>query len=369
LNQYYSKEIPVGFDRWFGLHGNSKYYNYTLNENGEIVNHKDSPEDYLTNVIKEKALEFITNQTVGKPFFAMLSVPSAHAPFTPENKYFDTLKSYSAPRTRNFNVGAKPFKKHWLMTMEPRTLPENVTEKIDEIYHRRLETLLSVDDLVEEIVLQLSKQHLIDETFIIFTSDHGYHLGQWAMPWDKRLPYETDIRIPLIVRGPNIPFDVVIKSPVMLIDLAPTILNWAKIPVDYRFIDGKPFDSLLINDTIEERQMLVEYWGEGNQETFNPECPWRRSQRLDGCTVESACKCYDSWNNTYSCVREFAKDKNFIFCIFEDHENYQEAYDLDNDFYQMENIGFEILPSIQAKYQIIVENLKSCRGDSCRIVK
>lgn len=371
LNQYRTNEVPVGYDQWFGLLGNSKYYNFTLNENGNLVKYNDSAEDYLTTIVKNRAIEFIQNQSTGKPFFAMLSVPAAHAPFTPENKYKDFYQNASVPRTVNFNVGAKPFKKHWLMTMKPTELPDSVIETIDRFYQRRLETLLSVDDLVEEIILQLHKQSMMEDTFIVFASDNGYHLGQWAMPFDKRLPYETDIKVPLIVRGPNVPFNKVVSSPVLLIDLAPTILNWAKVPIDYSDYDGKPFDSLLMsfeNTKIQERQMLIEHWGEGNSETYNNQCPYRKSQRLDGCTLEADCKCQDSWNNTYSCVRHIAEDTNFIFCAFEDRESYQEAYDLNNDFYQLENIGYDILPSIQAKYLLLIDNLKICKGPSCRIV-
>jgi N-acetylglucosamine-6-sulfatase len=358
LNEYYSEKVPIGYDSFFGLHGNSRYFNYTLNENGKIVKYKDSSDDYLPNVIKKNALDFIQKQSAEKPFFAMLSLPSCHAPFTPEEKYKDFFHNVSAPRTRNFNVGAKPFKKHWLMTMEPRKLPEDVVETIDDTYRKRLQTLLTVDDIVEEVVLQLNKQQLIDDTYIVFTSDHGYHLGQWAMAWDKRLPYETDIRVPLIVRGPSIPIKSVEPSPVMLIDLAPTILNWAKIPVDMKELDGKPFDYLLKNnaDKIEERKMLIEYWGEGNVDTWNHECPYNKHQRLSLCSPDMACKCQDSWNNTYACVRHLAEDVNFLFCMFEDHEKYQEGYDLDSDFYQEENVGFDILPSQQAKYQIMVRN-------------
>lgn len=371
LNQYYSKEVPKGYSQFFGLHGNSKYYNYTLNENGQLVEYSDSEEDYLTTVLKQKALSFIQNQTHDKPFFAMISTPAPHAPFTPENKYKNIFKNISAPRTKNFNIGAKDFEKHWLMTMEPKTLSEEIVSKIDEFYRSRLETLLSVDDLVEEIVLQLSKQKLIDDTYIVFTSDHGYHLGQWAMAYDKRLPYETDIRVPLIVRGPNVPIKRVVTAPVMLIDLAPTILNWAKVPVDYNETDGQPFDIYFVENpaTIPERKMLIEYWGEGNAETANPDCPYRKSQRLWGCDKEFSCKCQDSWNNTYACVRHMNEDLNFVFCTFTDREKFQEAYDLDTDFYQMNNIGFDILPSQQAIYQIMIENLKACKGDSCRVVR
>lgn len=372
LNQYNSREVPIGYDQFFGLHGNSKYYNYTLNENGNLTKYQDAPDDYLTNVVKQRALSFIKNQTALKPFFAMLSVPAAHAPFTPEDKYKDSFRNVSVPRTRNFNAGAKEFTKHWLMTMEPREMNKEVIATIDAFHHSRLETLLSVDDLVKEIVQQLTTQELINDTFIIFTSDNGYHLGQWAMPFDKRLPYETDIRIPLIVRGPHILHKTVVSSPVLLIDIAPTVLNWAKVPINMSAIDGKPFDHFFADDNsgnIVARQMLIEHFGEGNTETFNSECPYRRSQRLSGCTAEAACKCQDSWNNTYACVRHIEHDINFVFCIFDDRESYQEAYELDNDYDELENIGFDILPSVQAKYQIIIQNLRNCKGDQCRIVK
>lgn len=377
LNQYYSKKVPLGYDHFYGLHGNSKYYNYTLNEDGKLVKYRDTSDEYLTSVVKNRALEFIQRQTSEKPFFAMLSVPAAHAPFTAEDKYKDYFQNVSVPRTENFNVGAKPFKKHWLMTMEPRELPEAVIERIDGFYQRRLETLLSVDDLVEEVVLQLNKQSLIDKTYIVFTSDNGYHLGQWAMPFDKRLPYETDIQVPLIVRGPNVAFKSVVNSPVMLLDLAPTILNWAKVPVDSADFDGLPFDHLLSGlvhpsspkEKFQERQMLIEYWGEGNVATYSPECPYKKNQRLSNCLADSACKCQDSWNNTYGCVRHLADDVNFLFCTFDDHESYQEAYDLNDDYYQLDNIGYDILPSVQAKYLILIDNLKSCKGANCRELK
>lgn len=369
LNQYESKDVPVGYDDFNGLHGNSRYYNYTLNENGETVAYGDAPEDYLTNVIKAKALQFIQRQSTSKPWFAMLSVPAAHAPFTPEDKYQDFYQNETIPRGLNFNVGAKPFKKHWLMTMEPEELPDEVIETIDGFYHSRLETLLSVDDMVEDIVLQLGQQKMLENTFIVFTSDNGYHLGQWAMPFDKRLPYDTDIRVPLVVRGPNVPMDAVVNSPVMLVDLAPTILNLAKVPIDIEQFDGQPFDHFLTSSYkggIEERKMLIEYWGEGGAETYNPDCPYRKSQRLSGCSLEASCKCQDSWNNTYACVRHLGPEDNFIFCTFKDLESYQEAYDLETDCHQLHNIGFDILPSVQAQYQVMIENLKECRGATCR---
>lgn len=86
----------------------------------------------------------------------------------------------------------------------------------------------------------LRRKGQLDRTWIVVTSDHGYHMGQFAMPIDKRLPYETDIRVPLLVvaashnRPPanNKSRDIEIDSlSVVSIDLAPTVLHMAGLPI------------------------------------------------------------------------------------------------------------------------------------------
>ena len=66
----------------------------------------------------------------------------------------------------------------------------------------RWRTLLSVDVLVEKVVHALEQYELLADTYILLTSDHGYHLGQFAMPLDKRLPYEFDIRVIIVGASP-----------------------------------------------------------------------------------------------------------------------------------------------------------------------
>ena len=62
--------------------------------------------------------------------------------------------------------------------MGPSPLPANVLTKLDEIYRRRWETLLSVDDTVSTVYAQLKTKQLLDDTYIIFTSDNGFHMGK-----------------------------------------------------------------------------------------------------------------------------------------------------------------------------------------------
>lgn len=68
--------------------------------------------------------------------------------------------------------------KHWLLRMSPSPLPDSMLPELDRVYRQRWETLLSVDDLVESIVIELYSLGLLDNTYLIVTSDHGYHVGK-----------------------------------------------------------------------------------------------------------------------------------------------------------------------------------------------
>ena len=72
-----------------------------------------------------------------------------------------------------------------------RPLNSTLVSKVDEVFRNRWRTLLSVDDMVDEILQSLSDRNLLQKTVVIFTSDHGYHLGNYGLPLDKRMPYDT----------------------------------------------------------------------------------------------------------------------------------------------------------------------------------
>lgn len=104
-------------------------------------------------------------------------------------------------------------------------------------------------------------------------------VGQFAQPWDKRQPYETDIRIPLIIRGPGVKKNRISTLPVSAVDFAPTLLDMAgiKSPED---MDGRSFYNEMLNNNVEYKIILIEYHGEGNSKSIDSNCPWAYDDNL-----------------------------------------------------------------------------------------
>jgi len=415
LNQYGKKKgggvghIPQGWDWWAGLVGNSKYYNYTLSINGKRRHHGDNYTlDYLTDVIRDRAVEFLDKQNSETPFLMVLAPPACHAPFTPAPQYMEKYKNKQAPRNPAFNRHqADDTKKHWLIETEPRQMSNQSIEMVDEIFRNRWRTLLSVDDLVSSVYSVLDTKDLLSNTVVLYTSDHGYHLGQFGMPVDKRLPYEFDIRVPFWISGPGISSNQTVSTPVLSIDIAPTLLDIAGLPPS-PVMDGLSFLSLIQSNNktranmsnliktneITENQLeavqsieedytpdittnftgiqgrhsfLVEYWGEGSKSTSSPSCNsqlYGDLSNLAECDKRFQCKCQDSRNNTYFCVRTHGQEDS-IFCQFQDVDTFQEMYNIKQDPFQLTNIAHLLQNDTLQYYLKVLGLLKNCKGTEC----
>ncbi|MCL4134637.1 UNVERIFIED_CONTAM: hypothetical protein GTU68_001091 [Idotea baltica] len=370
LNQYGMdsvgglSHIPPGWDSWIGLKGNSVYYNYTLSINGTPIFHSDDPqEDYLTNIIKDEGVKFI-QETSGSssPFFMMLSAPACHDPITPEPKYEQSLLDLQIPETNNFNI-ANGEDKNWFVRLGEQPLKDNVIEDIEEMYRNRLRTLMSVDDMIEAVVQALDDQNNLNNTYIFFTSDNGYHLGQFSLAKDKREPYEFDIRVPLMVRSPGIEEGVQIESVATNIDLAPTFLDLAGISVP-NSMDGMSLKNFILGmDVSSERTILIEHTGEGSQDV-NSGCEYLGTG-LAYCLPELDCKCQDALNNTYSCLRTLGNGKNEKFCKWNDDEQFEEYYDIGSDPYELNNEVNNLNNSYYDNLENSLNYMVNCSGNEC----
>lgn len=145
---------------------------------------------------------------------------------------------------------------------------QTVLDYNDYFYRCRIQSLQAIDEMVEAIVGRLEKLDLLENTYIIFTTDNGFHIGNHRLPPGKGCPYEEDVNIPFYVRGPGVSKNAVIDSPTSHTDIVPTLFELAGLPLRADF-DGQamPVKPEMKKDAKSEH-INIEFWaqhlGEGD---------------------------------------------------------------------------------------------------------
>ena len=236
----------------------------------------------------------------------------------------------------------------------------------------RLESMLSVDVMVGEVVNALAEQDELNNTLIIFTSDNGFMLGEHRLG-NKQVAYEEAIRVPLVIRPPHSSSSGSTRSNQLVanIDLAPTILDYAGLDWQSYPVDGRSLRPLLEGSgNVSWRDwLLVEHWHPDGLEDrlTEPDQWWRVPTHMTLRTASSA----GEWPSlTYVTYDDEVWGQNDpVWIDFYGSPGYRAdfLYDLQIDRSQATNLIDESkYAEITAVMREALANLTTCSGHSCR---
>lgn len=308
-----------GWDHWVALKGQGEAIDPNLNVDGT----RQSVKGYVTDVLTDYAVKFIEKER-NVPFLLYLSHKALHpnlmqandgsvtsigeGGFVAADRHKGMYGDKIFPRRPNAFVA--PLDKPALMR-KIGDLPSlgKETGTTESTIRDRGEMLMAVDESLGRLMNLLESKGQLDNTIIVFASDHGYWYGEHGLNDERRLAYEESIRIPFLIRygravKPGLRKDEMVQS----IDMAPTLLQWAGcIPSPY--IDGRSLVPVINGEAKDWRtSILIEYY----------------SDKVFPRIV----------NMGYKAVR----DDRYKYIHYTELEGMDELYDLKEDPYELNNL-------------------------------
>ncbi len=346
--------VPPGWNEWYAATGGTvqSVYDYTLNQNGALVDRGQAVGDFKQDVFTDLAVEAINRHAPGGPFFlgVMYTAPHGGGPNPnpqppsdcgnaapkPAPRHATAFDDEPLPQPSSFNeadVSDKP--------AAIRALPSITASELANIqrkYRCRLESLLSVDEGVGRIVAALRASGELDDTLIVFTSDNGFFHGEHRVQSGKNRVYEESIRVPLVIRGPGIAAGATVEDLSINADLAPTVLDAAGasagLPEDGRSL--LPFARH--PERLHGRELLLEKGDVlEDEEDLAPQSGG------------------------------FAAIRTSRYAYVENATGEVELYDLRGDPYELTNLhGSPAYSAVEAALASRLATLRSCAGETCR---
>ena len=357
--------VPPGWQSWAApVQGNAyAQKHYKLNIDGQVdAGFRD---EYLDSWLGEHALSLVDGAD-GFDFadggqFVYYSSYSPHTPYAYPRELKGSFAEATYPRTPDF--GETDVSDKFGLTRTRGALSTADLATIDETFRKRIRSVQVLDQNVARLVQALANQDALDNTYLIFTSDNGYIMGNHRREIGKYNQFQGTVRVPFYVRGPGITPGSTYDDVAGNIDIAPTIaeIAGASAPAD---VDGVSLLSRLQGGPELTRRYLLlgraltptnTTTANGLEEAPETYVESSRSSELNDFTGVT--------NGRYKLIRYT-------------HLPHEELYDLRNDPYELNNLlaydeasyramtpkGREAVDTLRAA----LDRLTACSGESCR---
>lgn len=251
-----------GFHHWVSFRGQGVYFDSLLNINGT----RQKVKGYITDILTEEARKFI-RQNASRPFFLYLSHKAIHDPFQPAPRHEGVFRNLPIPYPKTYanteeNYRGKP---EWVRKQRNSWHGVdglyNKRDTFEEFYRRYCESYLAVDESIGAVLDELENHGLLNDTIVMYMADNGFLCGEHGLI-DKRCMYEPSIRVPLMVRCPNLfPGGRKVEEMVLNVDIMPTVLDIVGVPVPGH-VHGRSFLPLLRGEKVDWRKewLYVYFW-------------------------------------------------------------------------------------------------------------
>jgi N-acetylglucosamine-6-sulfatase len=343
---------------------------------------------YETDHFNQLAAEELAATSPEQPFYMQVDYTAPHGDFRkpagPQPATRDLNRFAGAPlpdgRAEGFNEGNVNDKPRFIREAPYLSATEIHTYRV--YYQNVLNSLVSVDEGVKEIVDELGALHRLRNTYIIFTSDNGFFFGQHRLVGGKFLAYEPSTHLPLIIRGPGIKPGSTSGQLVSTIDIAPTILELAEVAPD-KSIDGFSLVPYLKDPSLRSRRpLLFESFVQTNDvEDDGNAAPAESAERAAAgpargkLGIATTSRKSGTAGEPAAHASVVAPPKNYYgirlgpYKYIEWPDGEKELYDINKDPYELNNIVRDpnYFP-IRAFLHTELERLETCSGRTCQEV-
>eukprot|EP00798_Chlamydomonas_sp_ICE-L_P007729 gene7727-901_t len=322
---------------------------------------------HQTDFVEYQAIDYLKQGVAsGKPFYLQVGPVAPHFDISsandfciPADRHKDLYQGLQPPASPNKDI-----------PLPPETPIEHPTSyalwKAQKAYRTRAQCLAGVHELVVGLISELRDQGVLDNTYIIFTSDNGYHIGNHKLKQGKKMPYEEDVRVPLYIRGPGITKGQVSNYQAHMMDLPATQVELAggTVPVE---VDGisLPLQGLTKTATNLRESVMSELW------RF-PDPGARADYPLVGMPTELGnyrslrmCTTYDALGRGLpGCDAPFKAGmhcyKYLLWC-----NNFIQLFDLKEDPHEIVNLAAQAPQKLLDRFNALLSVLATCRGGTC----
>ncbi|HYV14740.1 MAG TPA: sulfatase [Conexibacter sp.] len=336
--------VPPGWSDWVVAGNGYPGFGYRLTRNAHVVHRGYRPRDYLTNVLAHEGVEFAGRAAAdGVPFMLNVWTFAPHAPATPAPQDAHRFATVTAPRDPAFDEADLSDKPLWLRHHAP--LGPLQLQRIDDAFRQRVRSVQAVDRMVGRIEQRLRAAGVARNTYIVFSSDNGFHLGQHRLTPGKLTAYDPDVRVPLIVTGPGVPAGHVVDAMTQNTDLCPTFAELAGAqPPPHA--DGRSLAPFLRGEDPPDWRDAVLIEHHGNVTGLgDPDLPPAGSGNPP----------------TYEALRS----KDALYVEYADGE--RELYNLATDPFELDNLADAAPPALLARLSASLAAMAGCHGAAqCR---